>query len=155
MRSTNPLGNRQPQALDWDRLHALSGRISALAFCRCPIDFDKLGEVDTARQGFFYGSDIRSPAVSCQLKLPGCCPVELLNKCESIFTSALAKVPSKNQFRGALDSDERPGVAMVRALCPLFLAVDETLNFVGLNVVNVQIDDHCFEQFFTTTPGKL
>lgn len=46
MACANPVAVRIPKDKVWDSIHNFSGAVPLLAFPRCPVDFDQLGEVD-------------------------------------------------------------------------------------------------------------
>ena len=85
------------------------------------------------------GGFIRTPAVSSKLEMAAGCFVKFLGESFCVSNSALAKMPSKDQFCVALDSDKRVSIAHFRIGYLLvefvtILTTNESPNLIGFNV---------------------
>ncbi|MBI2819317.1 MAG: hypothetical protein HYX73_04990 [Acidobacteria bacterium] len=155
MRSANAVHIGKPKDWVWVSADYFGRGVPLFAFPRRSIGFDKLPVVNTTADKVVVNrSDVALEAVSG--KLVGFLRSsvrQLANENVSVSSGALAKMPRKNQLRGALKPDEAVGVTKVLTMCficplvGLFLP-DESPNFVALNVFDGYVLDAVSHQSF-------
>jgi hypothetical protein len=100
--------------------------------------------------------EITGECVSRYLEFSGCGLIQFLNKDFRIVYGSPSEVPSENQFRSTLKTDEAICVAKfgVASFVVFFLASNEPPNLVTLNIRNGHVTTPTLKQPLATIPRQ-
>ena len=127
-----------------DRALEFGRTVARRAVSHASVNLNQLTIVNTGAKAQANGVRVSAHAVCGQLELSRRGLIQLLNENLSINAGASAKVPSEDDLAMALDSEERPSIALalvIRVALIPFLAIAKSPQLIGLYVFHGHFAD--------------